>query len=110
MSNLKDYVNKYSYRIDFDADDNIYIGSCTEFTSVSAHGKTQEKALKEVKVAVLNALEWMKKDGEKLPEPLSLHKFSGKYPLRMPPEKHRKLAIEASFQGISLNQFIISKL
>ncbi len=62
MSNLKDYVNKYSYSIDFDAEDNIYIARCAELTSISAHGKTHEEAFKEIKVAVLNALEWMEKD------------------------------------------------
>jgi len=28
----------------------------------------------------------------------------------MPPEKHRKVAIEAALQGISMNQLIVSKL
>ena len=71
MSNLKDYVNKYSYNINFDAEDNIYIARCVELTSISAHGKSQEDAIKEIKVAVLNILECLKKDGEKIPEPQS---------------------------------------
>lgn len=62
MSNLKDFVNKYSYNIEFDADDNIYVARCAELGSISAHGKSHEEAFKEVKVAVLNALEWMEKD------------------------------------------------
>jgi predicted HicB family RNase H-like nuclease len=52
----------------------------------------------------------MKKEGEEIPEPFSLHKFSGEFRVRMPPEKHRKIAIEASLQGVSMNHFIVSKL
>jgi len=110
MSNLKDLVNKYSYQIEFDADDEIYVARCAELPSIAAHGKTQEAALKEIKVAALATLEWIQKDKEMIPEPLSLHKFNGKYALRMPPEIHRRLVTEANLQGISLNQLIVSKL
>ena len=68
------------------------------------------KALKEIKVVALETLKWMKEDGEKLPEPFSLHKFSGEFRVRMTPEKHRKIAIESSLQGVSMNQFIVNKL
>ncbi len=110
MKRLKDFANKYSYNIEFNSDDSIYIARCAELPSLAAHGKSQEDALKEIKVAVLGALEWMQKDGEELPEPFSLHKFSGEFRVRMPPEKHRKIAIEANLQGVSMNHFIISKL
>ncbi len=110
MKTLKEIANKYSYNIEFDSDDDIYIARCAELSTLTAHGETQEEALKEIKVAVLGALEWMKKEGEEIPEPFSLHKFSGEFRVRMPPEKHRKIAIEASLQGVSMNHFIVSKL
>lgn len=110
MKALKEIANKYSYNIEFDNDDDIYIARCAELSTLAAHGKTQEEALKEIKVAVLGALEWMKEEGEEIPEPFSLHKFSGEFRVRMPPEKHRKIAIEASLQGVSMNHFIVSKL
>jgi predicted RNase H-like HicB family nuclease len=110
MKKLKDAANKYSYNIEFDTDDDIYIAKCAELPALAAHGKTQEEALKEIKVAVLGTLEWMQEEGEEIPEPFCLHKFSGEFRVRMPPEKHRKIAIEASLQGVSMNQFIVSKL
>ncbi|OFZ27802.1 MAG: hypothetical protein A2381_07325 [Bdellovibrionales bacterium RIFOXYB1_FULL_37_110] len=110
MKTLKEFVNKYSYNIEFDSDDNIYIARCAELPSLAAHGKTQEDALKKIKVAVLGALEWIKEEGDEIPEPFCLHKFSGEFRVRMPPEKHRKIAIEANLQGVSMNQFIVSKL
>lgn len=110
MKALKEFANKYSYNIEFDADDNIYLARCAELPSLMAHGKTQEDALKEIKVAVLGALEWLHEDKKEIPEPFSLHNFSGEFRVRMPPEKHRKIAIEANLQGISMNQLIVNKL
>ena len=110
MKKLREYVAKYSYNIEYDKEENIYIGRCAEFSTLAAHGSTGEDALKEIKTAVLGALKWMKEEGEVVPEPFGLHNFSGEFRLRMPPEKHRRIAIEASLQGISMNQFIVGKL
>ena len=107
---LNEFVNKYSYSIEFDADDNIYIARCAEMVSLAAHGDTPDKAFAEIRKAVEAALKWMQDEKEELPEPFSLHKFSGEFRVRMPPEKHRKIAIEASLQGVSMNQFIVAKL
>ena len=52
----------------------------------------------------------MADDKEEIPEPFCLHKFSGEFRVRMPPEKHRKIAIEANLAGVSMNQYIVSKL
>jgi predicted HicB family RNase H-like nuclease len=110
MKGLKDFASKYSYNIEFDSEDNIYIARCAELSTLSAHGATQEDALKEIKLAVLGALEWIEQEKGEIPEPFSLHKFSGEFRVRMPPEKHRKIAIEANLQGISMNQLIVNKL
>lgn len=110
MTRLKDTASKYSYHIEYDAEDNVYIARCAELSGLAAHGKDQVVALKEINKVVLETLKWMVKDGEEVPEPFSLHHFSGKLPLRMPPEKHRKIAIEASLQNVSMNQFILNKI
>lgn len=110
MKKLNEYANIYSYSVEYDQADNIHIARCAELPSLAAHGVTQEAAFKEIKKAVLTTLQWMSDDGEVLPEPFGLHKFSGEFRVRMPPEKHRKIAIEASLQGVSMNQFIVSKL
>jgi predicted HicB family RNase H-like nuclease len=110
MKNLKEYANKYSYNVEYDQDDKIYIARCAELPSLAAHGDTQESAFKEIKKAIISALKWMQEDKEEIPEPFCLHKFSGEFRVRMPPEKHRKIAIEANYQGVSMNQYIVSKL
>jgi len=52
----------------------------------------------------------MKNGGEPPPEPLSGRKFSGKFVVRVPPMVHRKLAIQAEEEGISLNRLVSAKL
>ncbi len=52
----------------------------------------------------------MEEEKENLPEPLGLKKYKGKLTLRIPPEVHRKLAIKSAEEGISINQFILSRL
>lgn len=52
----------------------------------------------------------MKANSEIPPEPLSSQRFSGKFMARIPPELHRKLAIEAQEEGVSLNRLASDKL
>lgn len=62
-------------------------------------------------VAVVGAvLEDMAESGEEAPTPLASRTYSGKFALRIPPEKHRELAIEAAEQHVPLNQLVVSRL
>ena len=52
----------------------------------------------------------MSKSDEELPLPLSSRKYSGKFMVRVPPEVHRHLAMEAVEAGVSLNRIVSAKL
>lgn len=52
----------------------------------------------------------MEENGEKVPEPIAGKSYSGKFQVRIPPQQHRNLAIQAAEQGISLNRMVSSKL
>ena len=52
----------------------------------------------------------MGKTNEPIPKPIASKHFSGKFMVRVPPEVHRKLAIQAAESGISLNRIASSKL
>jgi len=110
MKKINEFANIYSYSLEYDQEDKIHIARCAELPSLAAHGKTQEEAFKEIKKVVISTLKWMLDDKEDIPEPFGLHKYSGEFRVRMPPEKHRKIAIEANLQGVSMNQYIVSKL
>ena len=103
-------VNKYTYNVFWSEEDGAHIAHCLEFQSISGHGNTPEKAIKECKIAVEASIEWMLEEGEEIPAPLGEKKFSGKLNLRMTPEKHRSVAMRAAEQGVSINQYINSKL
>lgn len=47
---------------------------------------------------------------EEPPIPFASRTYSGKFALRIPPEKHRELAIDATEQHVSLNQLVVSQL
>jgi predicted HicB family RNase H-like nuclease len=48
--------------------------------------------------------------GEEIPQPIAGKRYSGKFMVRVPPEVHRNLAIQASESGVSLNRIVGSKL
>ena len=52
----------------------------------------------------------MEENGEKIPEPIAGKAYSGKFQVRIPPQQHRELAIQAAEQGLSLNRVISAKL
>lgn len=45
-----------------------------------------------------------------MPEPVAVKRYSGKFMIRIPPELHRRLAVEAAEAGISLNRLASDKL
>lgn len=103
-------TDKYTYRIEWSDEDGSYIGRCLEFSLLSSQEKTQEAALKEIRTAVEATVKWMKEDGEDLPEPLGTQKYKGRIVLRVSPEMHKELVVESKEAGVSLNQFLLSKV
>lgn len=67
-------------------------------------------ALEGITNLVKNIVTDMEANGEAIPEPLASKNYSGKFQIRIPPELHRKLAIEAAENRISLNRYVNNKL
>ena len=110
---------KYTYRIEWSEADQAHIARCAEFPSLAAHGKTPEKALKEIEFVVSESIRWLEEEGEtgkllsKLNDSefrLSVRHYKGNITLRVPPEVHRNLAILSAEQGVSINQLVLSRL
>lgn len=102
--------DRYTYRVTWSEDDGEYVGLCAEFPSLSWLAKTPEAALKGIRKVVADVVEDMKRSGEKVPESIARKRFSGKFIVRVPPEVHRDLAIQAAESGISLNRLATLKL
>ena len=102
--------DKYTYRVTWSEEDQEYVGLCIEFPSLSWLDAQPEKALKGIRSLVSESIKDINSSGEKVPEPLSCKNYSGKFVVRVPPEVHRKLALEAAEEGVSLNRLASAKL
>jgi predicted HicB family RNase H-like nuclease len=103
-------TDHYTYRVTWSPDDREYAGLCAEFPSLSWLAATPEKALKGVRRVVKKVVADMKAEGEPVPSPLAERNYSGAFKVRIPPDVHRKLVIQAAEQGISLNRLASAKL
>ena len=101
---------KYTYRVQWSEEDEVHLAYCLEFPSLIAHGNTPESALKEIEKVVFETLKWMNEEKELIPEPFGIKNYRGHLTLRTSKEKHRELAIKAAEEGISINQYILSKV
>ena len=100
----------YTYRITWSNEDREYVGLCAEFPSLSWLDKTQEEALKGIRKLVAEAVSDMKSNNENIPQPLSLQSYSGKFMVRIPPNIHRDIAIQAAEARVSINRVVSAKL
>jgi predicted RNase H-like HicB family nuclease len=107
---INNLAEKYTYRVEWSEEDNVHVARCLEFPSLMAHGDTIETALKEIEKVVVETLKWMQEESEKIPEPFGLKKYKGNLTLRIPPEVHRNLVIKSAEEGVSINQYILSKI
>ncbi len=103
-------IDQYTYRVTWSEEDGEHVGLCAEFPSLSWLAKTPDKALSGIRQVVKDCVKDMKLQGEEIPEPLTLKKYSGKFMVRVLPETHRMLVIQAAEAGVSLNRFVSSKL
>jgi len=100
----------YTYRITWSEDDQEYVGLCAEFPSLSWLSSTPESALKGIRNLIGRVVKDMKQNGEEIPLPIASKRFSGKFMVRITPDCHRRLALEAAEAGVSLNRLISSIL
>ena len=100
----------YTYRVTWSEDDKEYVGLCAEFPSLSWLDKTPENALRGIRTVISDVVDDMRKAGENVPEPIASKNYSGKFIVRVPPDVHRHLALEAAESGVSINRIVSSKL
>lgn len=102
--------DRYTYRVTWSEEDEEYVGLCAEFPSVSWLAATPEEALTGIRQVVAEVVSDMKANNEVIPEPIATRYYSGKFVVRIPPDIHRRLAIEAAEAGVSLNRLASARL
>ena len=103
-------IERYTYRVTWSAEDEEHLGLCAEFPSLSWLASSPEKALKGIRQLVADVVADMAAQKEDIPVPLAERHYSGEFRVRIPPELHRRLAIDAQEQQVSLNRLVSAKL
>ena len=100
----------YTYRVTWSPEDQESVGLCAEFPSLSWLAQTPETALKGIRQLVADTVMDMQANDADVPKPLAEKHYSGEFRVRIPPEVHRSLALQAAEQGVSLNRLASAKL
>src|SRR5947209_16160767 len=101
---------RYVYRVEWSDEDGEFVGLCAELPGLSWLAPTRDKALQGIVAAARDAVGILAEDGEAAPAPLSTRQYSGIFKVRVPPEVHRSLVLEAAEQNVSLNRLVTVKL
>lgn len=106
---LSDKYFKYIYWSD---EDDCFIGYCPELDiRIHREDNDQVKLYKDLCDTVEFHVKDEQKRGSELPEPeLMFKNYSGKFVLRIDPELHRLLDLEAHKKGESINKIVYEKL
>lgn len=102
--------DRYTYRVTWSEEDEEYVGLCAEFPSLSWLDDSPEAALHGIRQVVADVVADLAANGEEIPKPIAVRQYSGKFLVRIPPDLHRRLALEAAEAGVSLNRLASSKL
>jgi predicted RNase H-like HicB family nuclease len=89
-------------------EDRCYVVTLPAWQNVRTHGATPEEAVHNGREVLTMLIESARRHGEPIP-PADRH-FSGNLRLRLPVSLHGRLVREAEREGVSLNQWIVTKL
>jgi antitoxin HicB len=89
-------------------EDRCYVVTLPAWQNARTHGATLAEATQNARDVLRMLIESATRHGEPLPEPE--RRYSGNLRLRLPASLHGRLAREAEREGVSLNQWIVTKL
>lgn len=105
MNSMLEYKG-YHATIEYDAEDNIFVGEVFGITdSLNFHGTTVAELKEMFEQCIDNYLDLCAKTG-KNPD----KEFKGTFNVRIPPEMHKKAALAAERQKMTLNQYVIKAI
>jgi antitoxin HicB len=98
----------YQMVILWSKEDHCYVVTLPAWQNARTHGKTLAEATKNAREVLELLIESAQRNGETIPP--AERRPSGNLRLRLPVSLHGRLAQEAEREGVSLNQWIVSKL
>ncbi len=110
---VKDYMKLPYTRLVQEINDesgHYFYGRVLELDGCQSTADTLEELYEGLNEVMEGYLEVKLENGLHIPVPDRTDGYSGKFNVRLPKSLHRKLAIEASKEGVSLNQLVLYKL
>ena len=103
-------ADHYTYRVRWSPEDGEHVATVAEFPGLSWLDSDTRAAFDGIRAVVADVLDDMAETGETPPVPLGDRSYSGNFMVRLTSEAHRKLAMEAAEQNVSLNRLAASRL
>ncbi len=105
-----EYYLSLNYKVELYPDDGAFVAEIPDLPGCITQGDTMEEAVALINEAKHLWLETAINRGISIQEPKNLDEYSGKFLLRMPKSLHARLAAQATDEGVSLNQYVVSLL
>lgn len=102
--------DKYTYQTFWSEEDGEYVSTVVEFPSLSWMDEDAERSRTGLQTVVSEVIADMEQTGEVIPQPLGEREYSGRFNVRVSSSLHRRLAIDAAREGVSLNAWVTQKL
>ena len=103
-------MTEYTYRAMWSPNDQSYVGTCLEFPGLRGRAQTSAEAIAAVEKLVNEDVTAAVGTGWTPPESLTDREYSGRFLLRVSPELHAHLVVEAAERRVSLNQWVVQKI
>jgi len=103
-------MDHYTFRAEWSPDYGEYVGVCIELPYMRREAPTAPRAVAAIEEAVGQHVDTLRATGESPPAPFPERSYSGTFVVRTSRELHARLALEATEQGVSMNQWIVQKL
>lgn len=100
----------YPVKMEFDAEDSLFIAGFLDLPGCSASGATVAEAYERAQEAKAEWLRVTLEQGLPVPRPSRAQEYSGRILVRLPVSLHASLSDRARINGASLNQYIVHLL
>lgn len=94
----------FTYKMET-ADGYVWAAESLSLNGCVGQGKNVDAAVRELEINEAVWIDAAREHGIEIPEE-NMQSFSGRISLRLEPSEHRKAAIKARTEGISLNQYL----
>lgn len=87
-------------------EDGVYTSWLLEIPGALGEGDTAAEAIEDLRDGLPDLIDIMLEHGQSIPEPMSQQRYSGRLQLRLTPTLHRRAALYAQREGVSLNRVL----